>query len=219
MKQYDVYLFDLDGTITDTTGMWIQIFRDCLKEIDIDVTDMPDDEIAKHTHDWNVLTQLGVAKDDIPAFAEHAKALANERLPKGEQFPGAFETLQAIRDHGKHVGIYSTMDRTIFMPAMEHNQLYDVAEVAIAGTDVEKRKPAPDGIIMALEKLGISKEDYDKVMYMGDKDTDIQAAHAAGVDAILFFPAEHQLIYDKDATMAHKPTIVLTDWQELRDSL
>jgi phosphoglycolate phosphatase len=219
MKRYDTYLFDLDGTITDTTGVWLQIFRDCLAELSIDTTSMPDDEIAKHTHDWKAVINLGVNEADITTFAEHAKALASKRLPDASMFPGAYETLENIRAKGKHVCIYSTMDRPIFEPAITHNKLDAVSEISIAGTDVVNRKPAPDGIFMVLDKLGIGKEDYGTVMYMGDKDTDIQAAHNAGVDAILFYPAAHQMIYDKEATMSHQPTTVLTDWQELLESL
>jgi phosphoglycolate phosphatase-like HAD superfamily hydrolase len=180
---------------------------------------MVDDEIARHTHNWKEIIKLGVPESVIPSFAEHATALSGERLPQGQQFPGAYETLQAIRSHGKRVGIYSTMDRVMFEPAVKRNQLHQVAEVAISGSDVVRRKPDPEGIIMALDKLNIPKEQYSSVMYMGDKDTDIQAAHAAGVDAILFFPAEHQLIYDKAVTLQHNPDVVLTSWQELRDSL
>lgn len=219
MKQYQAYIFDLDGTITDTTAVWIQIFRDCLAELGIDVAKIADDEIAKHTHAWSAMTNLGVAESDIPKLAEIAHDLANKRLPDAQMFPGAYETLQAIRDKGKHVAIFSTMDRPIFEPAIAHNNLAAVAEMTIAGTDVPNRKPAPDGILKALEKLGIDKKDYDSVMYMGDKDTDIQAAHNAGIDAVLFYPPIHQEFYDKDAMIAHSPETIIADWQELLESL
>jgi len=219
MKTYTTYIFDLDGTITDTTAVWIQIFRDCLTRLDIDTSDIADDEIAKHTHAWSAMTNLGVAEADIPRLTTIAHSLANDRLPNAQLFPGAYETLQAMRDKGKRVAIFSTMDRPIFEPAIAHNNLGEVAEVLVAGTDVPNRKPAPDGIIKALNDLGIDKKDYDTVMYMGDKDTDIQAAHNAGVDAILFYPPIHQEIYDKATIMARQPEAVLADWQELLKSL
>jgi beta-phosphoglucomutase-like phosphatase (HAD superfamily) len=219
MKQYDVYIFDLDGTITDTTAVWIQIFRECLEKLGVDTSVIADDEIAKHTHDWKATIDLGLSPDDVPKLAEYAKELANKRLPSAEQFPRAYETLEAIRAKGKKLAIFSTMDRPIFEPAMEHNNLYDVAQATVAGTDVPNRKPAPDGILKALEDLGVSEKEYSRVMYMGDKDTDIQAAHNAGIDAILFYPPIHQEIYDKDAVLAHSPEAVIADWQELLESL
>jgi len=215
MKHYDTWIFDLDGTITDTTAVWIQIFRDCLKHVGVNDTAFTDTEIAKYTHDWNTVIKLGVDPDKVPAFAKYAAALANKRLPDAELFPNARETLQELRARGMRVGIFSAMDRDIFEPAMRHRQLYDVAEVGVAGTDVANRKPAPDGILKALADLGVPEQDFGTVAYMGDKDTDLQAAHSAGIDAILFFPPGHQVIYDKEAVLQHKPEAVITGWQDL----
>jgi len=219
MKRYGTYIFDLDGTITDTTAVWIQIFRDCLNEMGINSDQFADDEIAKHTHAWSAMMNLGVAESDIPRLAELAYALANKRLPQAKLFTDAYETLQRIRDTGSNLGIFSTMDRPIFEPAIKHNNLHTVAQVTIAGTDVPNRKPAPDGILKVLDELGIAKSDFSTVMYMGDKDTDIQAAHNAGVHAVLFYPPEHQFIYDEEALMAHSPEAVITSWKELMETL
>ena len=52
-------------------------------------------------------------------------------------------------------------------------------------------------------------------MYIGDKDTDILAAHNAGIDGILYYPVEHQLIYELDELQTHKPEAIITDWREL----
>jgi len=200
-------------------GVWIQIFRECLEHVGIDSSAFADDEIAKHTHDWSAVVELGAQPQDIAAFGEHAKILANKRLPDAQQFPLAYETLQAIQSSGRNLAIFSTMDRVMFDPAMRHNNLNSLTNVAIAGTDVPNRKPQPDGILKALADLGVAQKDFGNAVYMGDKDTDIQAAHNAGIDAILFFPPIHQTIYDKTATLLHKPESVIASWQELLDSL
>lgn len=219
MKQYKTYIFDLDGTITDTTGVWIGIFRDCLEHVGIATADIADDEIAKHTHNWDATVALGVDPDDLPKFSVYAARLAHERLGSAELFPGARDTLQTIVDHGKKLAIFSSMDRGILEPTAQRNQLHELTSVIIAGTDVPQRKPHPDGILKALQDLGVPKEDYRHAVYIGDKDTDIHAAQAAGIDAILFYPAIHQIIYDKETILSHNPTAVITDWQELQDSL
>jgi HAD superfamily hydrolase (TIGR01549 family) len=219
MKRYSTYIFDLDGTITDTTAVWIQIFRDCLDEIGINASQFADDEIAKHTHAWSAMTALGVAEHDLPELARIAHGMANERLPKAQLFTDAYEALQAIRSTGSGLGIFSTMDRPIFEPAIAHHRLNEVVDITVSGTDVPNRKPAPDGILKVLEELNIAESEYSTVMYMGDKDTDIQAAHNAGVHAVLFYPPEHQFIYDHDKLMAHSPEAVITNWKELMETL
>jgi phosphoglycolate phosphatase len=219
MKQYAAYIFDLDGTITDTTQVWIEIFRDCLEHVGVSTSSIADDEIAKHTHNWDATVALGVDPNDLPAFSTYATKLAHERLANAELFAGARETLEAIREQGKHLAIFSSMDRVILEAAIAHNRLDELTPVIIAGTDVPQRKPYPDGILKALKDLGIAEEEYKQAIYIGDKDTDIQAAQSAGVDSLLFYPAIHQIIYDRDTIMQHHPTAVITDWQELRDSL
>ena len=128
---------------------------------------------------------------------------------------GAQEMLDDLKNRGKRIAIFSTIDRPIFEPAIRHNSLDMIAEVCVAGTDVVHRKPHPAGILKALNDLKIPKDQYDSVVYIGDKDTDIQAAHNAGVDAILYYPAAHQLFYDLDTLKSHNPEFVITDWSEL----
>ena len=219
MKQYATYIFDLDGTITDTTQIWIEIFRDCLDHGGVASANIADDEIARHTHNWDATVALGVNPHDVPEFAGYAATLARTRLVGADLFPGAYETLEVIQDQGKHLAIFSTMDRPILEGAIDHNKLDTLTPVIIAGTDVPRRKPHPDGIIKALQDLGVAEKDYAHAVYVGDKDTDIQAAKAAGVDSILFYPAIHQIIYDRETVMSHNPTHVIADWQELHDSL
>jgi beta-phosphoglucomutase-like phosphatase (HAD superfamily) len=123
--------------------------------------------------------------------------------------------LEALKGYGKRIAIFSTMDRPIFEPAMEHRNLNAVVEVAVAGTDVEHRKPHPDGILKALQDLGIAQADYGDAVYIGDKDTDIEAAKNAGVDGILYYPAAHQLMYDLEDLRKHNPVSIIADWSEL----
>ncbi len=219
MRQYATYIFDLDGTITDTTQVWIQIFRDCLEHVGIATAAIADDEIAKHTHNWDATVALGVNPNDLSAFSAYATKLAHERLANAELFAGARETLEVIREQGKKLAIFSSMDRVILEAAIARNKLDELTSVIIAGTDVPQRKPSPDGILKALKDLGVPENDYEHAIYIGDKYTDIQAAQSAGVDSLLFYPAIHQIIYDRDTIMQHNPTTVITDWQELRDSL
>ncbi len=213
MKTYSTYIFDLDGTITDTTAVWLGIFRDGLTYLGFTPPD--DKTLSWYTHDWKELMKLGLSEEQIADFAAFAYRFANERLPEAPLHVGAMEMLDALRSQKRRIAIFSTMDRAIFEPAMQHRNLYAIAEVAVAGTDVPHRKPHPSGILKALEDLGIPEEEYKDAVYLGDKDTDIQAANSAGIDSILFFPPSHQVIYDLDDLTQHNPTHVISDWQEL----
>lgn len=213
MKKYENYIFDFDGTITDTAVVWLNIFRAGL--IHFGVTPPDDKTLAAHTHNWAQMPLLGLNESDVPGFATFAHAQANERLPEAPLHVGAREILEYLVNNGKRVAIYSGMDRAIFEPAIEHHDLHTLVEVAVAGDDAPRRKPYPDGIHLTLELMNIQSQDYDKTVYIGDKDTDIIAARNAGVDSILYFPIAHQVLYDLEEVKLHNPTATITDWQEL----
>lgn len=214
MKNYRVYLFDLDGTLTNTGPTWLTIFRDGLA--DFGITGHTDREIAAHTHDWKEVTKLGVPDADVPTFIETAYARANERLPLAPMYEGAELMLQKLKKTGKKIGIFTTMDRPILEPVVARYKFDELFDVIVAGTDVEHRKPHPAGIEFALRKLG---EQPDGTVYLGDKDTDILCGKNAGTDSILFYPADHKLMYDRKVLLASKPTFIINEWHELTASL
>jgi len=213
MKYYATYVFDLDGTITDTATVWLDIFREGLEHFG--VTPPDDKTLAAYTHDWAQMPLLGLDKNKVGSFAALAHILANERLPKAPLHVGARETLETLRNNGKRIAIYSGMDRAIFEPAVKRHNLDAIVEATVAGDDAPRRKPHADGIHLTLRKMGIKEQDYDKVVYIGDKDTDILAAHNAGIDSILYFPIAHQMLYDLEEVKLHNPTSTITEWHEL----
>ena len=213
MKRYSTYIFDLDGTITDTTAVWLDVFQDAL--LHFSVTPPERAILAKHTHDFRQMLLLGLPEKNFDEFVQFAHKLAKERLPEAGLHDGAEEMLQKLQSQGKKIAIFSTMDRPIFEPAMRYRDLYRFAKVSVAGTDVPRRKPHPDGVLKALEDLEIAKDAYANAVYIGDKDTDIQAAHSAGVNSILYYPQSHQEIYDLKDLQKHNPTHTITHWEEL----
>ena len=213
MRTYETYIFDLDGTITDTMEVWLGIFRAGLEHFDIP---LPDDKtILQYTHDWKELVHLGLPEEKVEDFAAFARDAANRQLSDASLHAGAYEMLEALKNKGKQIAIFSTMDRQIFEPAVLHRGLDKITDILIAGNDVPHRKPQPDGILKALQDLHVHGNDYKDAVYIGDKDTDIQAAHNAGIDSILYYPAAHQLMYNLDEVKQHKPTYVITDWNQL----
>lgn len=213
MKQYHTYIFDLDGTITDTMAVWLKLLHDNLLEFG--VTPPDDKTILSHAHDWNTMIEFGLREDQLNAFSARASTLANELLPAAHLHVGSYAMLERLKNRGKRIGIYSAMKRDILEPAMHYRNLSPLVEVAISGSDVPRRKPHPDGIYKALEDLSVSEDEYKNAIYIGDRETDIQAAHNAGIDAALYYPASHQLMYSLKELKKYNPEYILTDWHEL----
>ncbi|SRR6266568_7321669 len=215
MKSYDIYIFDLDGTITDTMTVWLGMLRDALSHLGITPPD--DKTLARYSHDWKELRHIGFPENKFDELRKLIYVMANERLPKAEFHNGAYETLEALQNKGKRLAIYSSLDTAMFEPAMQNRNLYPLVEVAVAGTDITHRKPHPEGILKTMQELDIAPEFYHSVVYVGDKDTDIQAAHNAGIESILYYPIAHSIIYDLKDLKKYNPTHIITQWQELLD--
>ena len=93
-------------------------------------------------------------------------------------YPGIPELLQALRDAGVKTAVNSNkMDTaTQALCAAHFPGLLDC--VLGEKADIPK-KPAPDGALMLIQKLGARPE---RTLYVGDGDTDVLTAQNAGID-------------------------------------
>jgi phosphoglycolate phosphatase-like HAD superfamily hydrolase len=102
--------------------------------------------------------------------------------------PGAVEALDRLRALGLTLAVVGNWDFSLHVWLADHGLApYFAVVVPAAG------KPEPDGILHALDTVGVSP---DRALHIGDGDTDEQAAQEAGVQ---FLPAP---LSDAVATLA-----------------
>lgn len=212
MKQ-TVHLFDVDGTLTNTANIWIEIYEAGLRDLGITPPDVR--EIAKYTHDFKSVVALGVREADIQTFGQSSWRRADEVVHTAPLHPGALDVLAKLRARGDKIGVVSSMERAKLDRTLREQGIN--VDVVVGGGDVPHNKPSPEGILFALKQLGVEPS-LENVTYYGDKETDLVAAHAAGVRAVLFFPKEHQALYDLD-DMKTKPHEKFLSWAELLERL
>jgi phosphoglycolate phosphatase len=217
-SDYNVHIFDLDGTLTNTAPTWLGIFRDGLT--DFGISGATDETIAANTHNWAAVTNLGVRPEDVDQFRVTAYERANQRLPEAPLHDGALPMLTSLLEAGKQTGVFTTMDRPILEPVIAHRpELFSLIGAVVAGTDVPHRKPHPAGLYSTFGKLGVELDTRDTAIYWGDKDTDIETARNAGIASGLFYPAEHAGLYSEDTIAAMRPTHRIAHWGEVSSGL
>ena len=99
---------------------------------------------------------------------------ANTRL-----FPETEEVLHALKARGALIGIISTKYRYRIMELLGKKLPEGFIDIIIGGEDVKEAKPSPEGLLLAISRLGCPKE---QVLYLGDSTVDAETAQNAGVD-------------------------------------
>lgn len=208
---YDVYVFDLDGTLLDT-------LRDLTASVNhaLRWAGMPERTIEEVR--WFVgngvkkLMERAVPEGtDNPRFAEVYQEFRDHYLHHGldttEPYPGIMEMLRALKDEGKQIAVVSNK----FYKATEElcsHFFAGLVDVAIGEREDIRKKPAPDTVEEALRKL---KADSSHAVYVGDSDVDIQTAKNSGLPCISVLWG----FRDKDFLLAHGATTFVASPHEL----
>lgn len=96
-------------------------------------------------------------------------------------FPGTQQTLDYLRARGVRTAVMSNSGRKAAVRALEKAGILDRFEFVLTRDETFTMKPRPDGILLAVQKLGLSADD---VFYVGDSTYDIIASKRAGVKVV-----------------------------------
>lgn len=161
---------------------------------------------------------------------EDAKARAHAIFDReyGKRFgavkpmePGIARMLRSLRERGLLTGILSNRKReymTHELQAVEQGSWVGLIDTMVCGDDVTRRKPAPDLILKALDKLGAAASP--SCWYVGDSTTDIIAAKTAGVSAVFYNgvgwePGWIDKIFPATVRHPHRPDAIVGNFREL----
>ena len=177
-----IILFDLDGTLIDSTEAILESFATAYAKFEVAV---PTDESIKPLIGLPLETmfiKLGVdeakAMDYVTAYKEHYRTIHTQKtvlLPKVEE-------AVKIAHECARLGVVTTKTGKYSRELLEHFDLMKYFDVLIGSEDVSNPKPHPEPILKALDDLRYS---HGTVTYMvGDTITDILAAQEADIASI-----------------------------------
>lgn len=173
-------LFDLDGTLIDSIPLSFEAFNAGVRAAG--TRDFQSHEIRKYfgMGELQIFENLmGPVKAKV-AF-EAARAFFEANLDRLPLHPGINELLEQIEFAGLQLGLVTGRGSIITKTILEYHQLGARLGVVVTNDDVPRPKPAPDGLLLASQKLGIS---IDRLVYIGDSELDIRAARACKMSSI-----------------------------------
>lgn len=179
----EAVVFDLDGTLTDTEGLWDEVRRGLAQQ---DGRPWPatatQDMMGMSTPEWGryMAQTVGLEGDNATAIDRVINAL-QERYHHGlPTIPGA---AAAVRRMAKvaPVGIASSSPRVLIEAAAAELGIADVLDVIVSTEEVGAGKPAPDGYLEACRRLGV---DPTASVAVEDSTNGIRSALAAGMHVV-----------------------------------
>ena len=177
-----IILFDLDGTLIDSTEAILESFEKAYTTFSKEV---PSDETIKSLIGLPLdvmFVKLGVDESEasayVKAYKEHYKTIHTE---KTILLPRVHEALEIAAEHGR-LGVVTTKTSEYSRILLEHFDIMKYFNILIGREDVTNPKPHPEPVERAMNALGYH---YGKVTYMiGDTSADMIAAEEADIASI-----------------------------------
>jgi phosphoglycolate phosphatase len=177
-------LFDIDGTLVDSVGAYLEVARIAADAYDYQVTaEHVRQALATGSSFWKTVVPPDLADREAitTALSMHAAREWPRVLKQhGKVFAGLAQTLDVLKALGIRLGIVSGA-RAEVLELLSVAGLLERFETIILGQDVAQRKPDPEGILKCLGQLKLAPGD---AVYVGDAPVDIQASRAAGVRVV-----------------------------------
>lgn len=200
MPRYTTVLFDLDGTLLDSTRLILDSFHHTFAAHGLPA--QPDEEFLA-----GVGTPLRIEFAKYCRSAEEIEAmiatyreynfLHHDRMVSA--FPGAVDCVRALAGANVRLGIVTSKGRHGTKIGLELMTLNDVFEVLVCAEDVTKHKPDPEPVRHALEKLGVLPSE---TIFIGDSQHDMRSGRGAQVatGAALWGPSNRKTLAPTEPT-------------------
>ncbi len=181
-KQFDLIVFDWDGTLMDSTSAIVEALQNAARDIGVPV---PSNESASHIIGLGLLDALRHAMPDLPheRYRELAERYRHHYLARDHElrlFEGVEAMLDALIDAGHSLAVATGKTRVGLNRAMEVSGLGS-RFLASRCADECHSKPHPQMLEELIAEFALPAE---RVVMIGDTTHDLQMALNAGVAGI-----------------------------------
>jgi phosphoglycolate phosphatase len=206
-------IFDLDGTLADTSGDLLAAANHCFRDMGLgDVLGPQDAGIA--LRGGRAMLRAGLTRIDqlddavvdryYPILLDAYGAAISVHT---YIYPGAMEAIKVLKSQGYGVGICTNKPAELADQLLRDLGVRDVFGSLVGADTLPVRKPDPAPLLEAARRLG---GDPRACILIGDSDTDRNTARAAAVPSVLvtFGPAGGDMV-------ALEPEALLDDYSAL----
>lgn len=182
-------IFDLDGTLADTSGDLIAAANVCFRGLGLGALLDPATDAGAALRGGRAMLTLGFSRVD--GFDEHdisgqyqvlLDAYAQDIDHHTVMYPGAMDAVEALKSRGYGVGIATNKPEGLAEELMRRLGVRDAFASLVGADTLSVKKPDPEHLFEASRRAGGNPA---LTCLVGDTATDRNTAKAAGVPSIL----------------------------------
>ena len=174
-------IFDLDGTLFDTTAVNYHAYREALEAygfpLDYDYFRQYCNgryymDFLPQITTWDEATLQAMHRIKQDCYAKHLnRAVPNAHL---------FRMLRLMRD-SYHTAVVTTASRINCMQLLDAFEITTLFELIVTGEDCIKVKPDPESFCMAMDRFGIAPHN---TLIFEDSEPGVEAARRSGAQCL-----------------------------------
>lgn len=209
MNDIQAVLFDLDGTLLDSTDLIVSSFKHVVRK-------HFNRDISKEELIPNFGRPLVEAMEELaPGQGELLVRLYREYTQIHHDkmikiFPGVEATLKKLHEMNIKLGIVTSKVRKTALRGLQLFNLDHFFDIFVGYEDTVIHKPKPEPVIFALDKIGIKAAN---ALMVGDSPHDIASAKAAGTKTAAVTWSSFPL----EALKAENPTYIIDHISQLTE--
>lgn len=189
-QSFDLVMFDLDGTLIETSPEICDAVNDTLRRFDLpEVTQQQvSDWIGYGTRELLIQALAQSGKTDLAAVrasdalvliaAEFDKYYQSRCGTRSHLYPQVRETLVALRERGVKLAVVTNKEARYTATVLDAHQLSPLFDRVVSGDTLSAKKPDPMGVQSCLDVFAVPAH---RALFVGDSSIDVATARNAGV--------------------------------------
>lgn len=175
-------IFDLDGTLFDTSSVNYEAYRLALKDFNIELDEdfFKSECNGKHYKQYLPLISCNLNTQDMEHIHDKKKVLYKTCLYYAVQHSHLFDMIKLMRT-SYYTAIVTTASRLNCEEILNYFNCKDEFDLILTQEDVSKMKPNPEGFLKAMQYFDIHSSN---TIIFEDSDAGVAAAIASGASVM-----------------------------------
>ena len=214
MIDFKAAIFDLDGTLIDSMGVWERIDTVFLQRRNIEpsleyftaVRTLEFQKAAEYT-----VSRYNLIESTEDIIKEWTEMSIDEYTHNISMKSNAKEYLTYLKENHVKIGLATASHQDLYEPVLKNNGIYELFDSFTTVCEVERGKGFPDIYLLAAKKLAVSPKDC---IVFEDVLPGIQGALAANMRAYGVFDVHSEFEKEKMIELSHA---FIYDFKEMMD--